>query len=195
MDYAALKLTHVSCAAVSYTLFVVRGIWMMRRPSAAAAALGQDRSACSRHRVAGQRDRDGRHQPPIPVSDAMDRRQADRSGHLHCVGNDRVEIWQDDAYSDWRLARRSTRVLLHRHGGIDAQSDAVDRLTLEPRVCIALRLFRSAEHAPAVGRSVFSSDQRSDARGGIRSPGSESKAPSTPRWSCKEPPRLSRTRS
>ena len=32
MDYAALKLTHVSCAAVSYTLFVVRGIWMMRRP-------------------------------------------------------------------------------------------------------------------------------------------------------------------
>ena len=30
MDYAGLKLTHVSCAAISYTLFVVRGIWMMR---------------------------------------------------------------------------------------------------------------------------------------------------------------------
>ena len=30
MDYAGLKLTHVGCAAISYTLFVVRGIWMMR---------------------------------------------------------------------------------------------------------------------------------------------------------------------
>jgi uncharacterized membrane protein SirB2 len=30
MDYAGLKLTHVSCAAISYALFVVRGIWMMR---------------------------------------------------------------------------------------------------------------------------------------------------------------------
>ena len=30
MDYAALKLTHVGCAALSYTLFVTRGIWMLR---------------------------------------------------------------------------------------------------------------------------------------------------------------------
>ena len=30
MDYAGLKLTHVGCAAISYALFVVRGIWMMR---------------------------------------------------------------------------------------------------------------------------------------------------------------------
>lgn len=30
MDYAGLKLTHVGCAAISYVLFVVRGIWMMR---------------------------------------------------------------------------------------------------------------------------------------------------------------------
>ncbi len=30
MDYAALKLTHISCAVISYTLFVVRGIWMLR---------------------------------------------------------------------------------------------------------------------------------------------------------------------
>ncbi len=30
MDYAALKFTHVSCVAVSYALFVVRGVWMMR---------------------------------------------------------------------------------------------------------------------------------------------------------------------
>ncbi len=29
MDYAALKLTHISCAAISYTLFFVRGIWML----------------------------------------------------------------------------------------------------------------------------------------------------------------------
>ena len=29
MDYLALKLTHISCAAISYALFVVRGIWMM----------------------------------------------------------------------------------------------------------------------------------------------------------------------
>ena len=33
MDYAALKITHVSCAAISYTLFVVRGVWMIRAPS------------------------------------------------------------------------------------------------------------------------------------------------------------------
>lgn len=30
MDYASLKITHVSCVAVSYALFVVRGVWMMR---------------------------------------------------------------------------------------------------------------------------------------------------------------------
>ena len=30
MDYAALKLTHISCAVISYTLFAVRGIWMLR---------------------------------------------------------------------------------------------------------------------------------------------------------------------
>jgi uncharacterized membrane protein SirB2 len=30
MDYLALKITHVSCAGISYALFVVRGIWMMR---------------------------------------------------------------------------------------------------------------------------------------------------------------------
>jgi uncharacterized membrane protein SirB2 len=30
MDYASLKTVHVSCVAASYTLFVVRGIWMMR---------------------------------------------------------------------------------------------------------------------------------------------------------------------
>ena len=30
MDYAGLKLTHISCAAISYTLFVARGIWMLR---------------------------------------------------------------------------------------------------------------------------------------------------------------------
>ena len=30
MDYAGLKLTHVGCAAISYALFVMRGIWMMR---------------------------------------------------------------------------------------------------------------------------------------------------------------------
>ena len=30
MDYAGLKLTHIGCAAISYTLFVVRGIWMLR---------------------------------------------------------------------------------------------------------------------------------------------------------------------
>lgn len=28
-DYAALKWTHVTCAALSYCLFFVRGIWMM----------------------------------------------------------------------------------------------------------------------------------------------------------------------
>ena len=30
MDYALLKFTHVSCAAISYLLFAVRGIWMLR---------------------------------------------------------------------------------------------------------------------------------------------------------------------
>ena len=30
MDYAGVKLAHVSCAAISYTLVVARGIWMMR---------------------------------------------------------------------------------------------------------------------------------------------------------------------
>ena len=30
MDYAGLKLTHIGCAAISYALFVVRGIWMLR---------------------------------------------------------------------------------------------------------------------------------------------------------------------
>lgn len=30
MDYAALKLIHIGCATISYTLFVVRGIWMLR---------------------------------------------------------------------------------------------------------------------------------------------------------------------
>ena len=30
MDYVWLKLTHVSCVAISYALFVVRGVWMMR---------------------------------------------------------------------------------------------------------------------------------------------------------------------
>ena len=30
MDYAALKIAHLGCVALSYALFVVRGIWMMR---------------------------------------------------------------------------------------------------------------------------------------------------------------------
>ena len=30
MDYASLKITHVSCVAISYLMFVLRGIWMMR---------------------------------------------------------------------------------------------------------------------------------------------------------------------
>ena len=30
MDYASLKITHVSCVAISYVLFVLRGTWMMR---------------------------------------------------------------------------------------------------------------------------------------------------------------------
>ena len=29
MDYAGLKLTHISCAAISYMLFFARGIWML----------------------------------------------------------------------------------------------------------------------------------------------------------------------
>lgn len=30
MEYAALKLTHVACAVLSYAGFFVRGVWMMR---------------------------------------------------------------------------------------------------------------------------------------------------------------------
>ena len=30
MDYVALKIAHVSCVAISYVLFAVRGVWMMR---------------------------------------------------------------------------------------------------------------------------------------------------------------------
>ena len=30
MDYVWLKITHVSCVAISYALFVVRGVWMIR---------------------------------------------------------------------------------------------------------------------------------------------------------------------
>jgi uncharacterized membrane protein SirB2 len=30
MDYFTLKATHVGCAAASYALFFVRGVWMMR---------------------------------------------------------------------------------------------------------------------------------------------------------------------
>ena len=30
MDYISLKVAHVSCVAISYALFVVRGVWMMR---------------------------------------------------------------------------------------------------------------------------------------------------------------------
>ena len=30
MDYLWLKIAHVSCVALSYALFVVRGVWMMR---------------------------------------------------------------------------------------------------------------------------------------------------------------------
>ncbi len=30
IDYAILKLIHVGCVAVSYTLFVLRGVWMLR---------------------------------------------------------------------------------------------------------------------------------------------------------------------
>ena len=30
MDYASLKIVHVSCVVASYALFVVRGLWMMR---------------------------------------------------------------------------------------------------------------------------------------------------------------------
>ena len=87
----------------------------------------------------------------------------------------------------WRLSSYVPGICasrrLARHRRLDAP---------QPHRLIALR---PAVHAPAVGRSVFSSDRRSDARGGIRTPDSESKAPSIPRWSCKEPPRLSRTRS
>src|SRR5688572_10490492 len=30
LDYSLLKAVHVGCAAASYTLFVVRGVWMIR---------------------------------------------------------------------------------------------------------------------------------------------------------------------
>lgn len=30
MDYLPLKIAHVSCVVLSYALFVVRGVWMMR---------------------------------------------------------------------------------------------------------------------------------------------------------------------
>jgi uncharacterized membrane protein SirB2 len=30
MDYLIVKTVHVTCAALSYTLFFVRGVWMMR---------------------------------------------------------------------------------------------------------------------------------------------------------------------
>ena len=30
MDYSALKSVHVACVAASYTLFLVRGVWMMQ---------------------------------------------------------------------------------------------------------------------------------------------------------------------
>jgi uncharacterized membrane protein SirB2 len=30
VDYVSLKITHVSCVAISYALFVARGVWMMR---------------------------------------------------------------------------------------------------------------------------------------------------------------------
>jgi len=29
MDYSSLKITHVSCVAISYMLFVARGLWMV----------------------------------------------------------------------------------------------------------------------------------------------------------------------
>lgn len=30
MDYVSFKIAHVSCVAISYAFFVVRGVWMMR---------------------------------------------------------------------------------------------------------------------------------------------------------------------
>jgi uncharacterized membrane protein SirB2 len=33
MDYTLLKTTHVACAVLSYALFFVRGVWMMRGSS------------------------------------------------------------------------------------------------------------------------------------------------------------------
>ena len=33
MEYAGLKLTHISCVALSYVFFVVRGVWMLRAPT------------------------------------------------------------------------------------------------------------------------------------------------------------------
>ena len=33
MDYLSLKIVHVGCASISYSLFVVRGVWMLRGSS------------------------------------------------------------------------------------------------------------------------------------------------------------------
>ena len=33
MDYISLKITHVGCVILSYALFMVRGVWMMRSPA------------------------------------------------------------------------------------------------------------------------------------------------------------------
>src|ERR1700675_3570921 len=33
MDYLSLKIIHVSCVALSYVLFVARGVWMLRGSS------------------------------------------------------------------------------------------------------------------------------------------------------------------
>lgn len=33
MDYIGLKLAHVSCVALSYVFFVMRGVWMLRSPA------------------------------------------------------------------------------------------------------------------------------------------------------------------
>lgn len=34
MDYVAIKFVHVGCVTISYALFFIRGIWMMRDSSA-----------------------------------------------------------------------------------------------------------------------------------------------------------------
>ncbi|MEO8442983.1 MAG: SirB2 family protein [Betaproteobacteria bacterium] len=33
MDYFSIKIVHVTCVIISYALFVLRGVWMMRRPA------------------------------------------------------------------------------------------------------------------------------------------------------------------